>query len=244
MCWYKNHIQWLYAESIALSKSLHYDEKYQEIGRTFVSHGEVLVLKEKAYRHPVLVVFPDATPFVPPIVFLLKELLPYEDVVRLSTLAPAEIAKVLLEKIAFHSKRHQNLDGSVCFVEMGDLHDEHAESYPIKDILKRLRAWLAGETPLDSPEAELFHHFNSRATDKKLLLPNDFYSREDITKGDFAFIKFPSIFNASGHIWLGAAIIGESPAGITLAPKAAKNGFSTLSTFSKEKPLEVIVRAQ
>ncbi|MBU2622570.1 MAG: ThiF family adenylyltransferase [Proteobacteria bacterium] len=244
MSWFANHPKWLYDESVDLSTSIHYVEKYQEIGRTLISHGEMLVRKEKTYCYPILIAYPDATPFVPPIVFLLKELLTHDDIVRLSSIVPDKISEELSSKVTHHDRRHQNPDGSVCFVEMGDLHGGHAESYPIRDIFSRLRAWLAGSVPLDSPEAELFFHFTSRAEDERFLLPDNFYNSVELIKGDFAFVGFPRGFNVGKTIWLGTAIIGESAAGITLPPKTAEDRFSALFSMCKEKPIQIIKKAQ
>lgn len=57
-------------------------------------------------------------------------------------------------KAKYFNRRHQNEDGSICFIETGDLHSENAERYQIKEIIKRIRIWLSGKIPKDSREIE------------------------------------------------------------------------------------------
>ena len=70
------------------------------------------------------------------------------------------------------------------FAEMGDLHSENPEIYPIEAVIKRLRIWLSGRIPKDSLEVELFHHFPNRTYEIQYLLPDLFFD-EEIVKGKF-----------------------------------------------------------
>jgi len=124
--------------------------------------------------------------------------------------------------------RHQNEDGSVCFVEMGDLHGENPEIYPIEDIIKRLRIWLSGKIPKDSMEVELFHHFPNRTYEIQYLLPDLFFD-EEIIKGKF-YAGLCSLIQANllpdriaKKTYMGVTIFGETKANVSLLPKEYVN---------------------
>jgi len=184
MSWFPKHPNWLYLESLELSNNSIYKESYQFIDRTFISCGEILVHKEKTERYCILIVYPDATPYVPPSIYLLRELLSEADTKKLSQKTPNEIPNAVSDKVRFFNRRHQNEDGSICFIEIGDLHNEIAEIFKIKDIIKRIRVWLAGRIPKDSREVALFYHFSKRCREIQYLLPDLFFDQE-IVKGRF-----------------------------------------------------------
>jgi hypothetical protein len=184
MEWFSRHTSWLHRETRALSNNSIYSEKYQIIDRTLISTGNILVHKAKTLYFPVLIVYPEATPYVPPIIYILKDELTESTAQEYSQLLPREISSRVRGNGRFLNRRHQNEDGSVCFVEMGDLHGESPEFYPIEDIIKRLRTWLSGKIPKDSREVELFHHFPSRTYEIQYLLPDLFFDRE-LVKGTF-----------------------------------------------------------
>src|SRR5690348_13204151 len=86
MQWFKKHPDFLRDESTRLSNDSNYKEHYQCRDNLFISHGDILVRLDKAYRYPVLVVYPDATPFVLPAVFPLKRSLNKEEVDALAAM--------------------------------------------------------------------------------------------------------------------------------------------------------------
>lgn len=229
MDWFSRHTRWLYSETKELSTNSIYRESYQFIGKTLVSAGNILVHKNKTQYFPVLIVYPQATPYIPPMIYMLNNEI-IEDVAReYSKLSPEEIGKqVSHQNIWFFNRRHQNEDGSVCFVEMGDLHDENAEAFPIKDIIKRLRIWLSGRIPKDSREVELFSHFPNRTYEIQYLLPDLFFDRE-IVKGKF-YAGLSSLIPANflpdkivKKTYMGVMIYGENQAGVTLPSKTYVN---------------------
>lgn len=228
MDWFSRHTNWLYRETRELSNNFIYRESYQFIGKTLVSTGNILVHKAKTQYHPILIVYPEATPFVPPIIYILNEELSEDTTREYSELLPGEIGKRIKSNIRFLNRRHQNEDGSICFVEMGDLHDETAEFYSIEDIIKRLRKWLSGEIPKDSREVELFHHFPKRTYEIQYLLPDLFFDIEIIKGKFFAGLSslIPANFFPDGigkKTFVGVLIFGKNPSGVWLPPKIYVN---------------------
>jgi len=228
MEWFARHTGWLYRETKELSDSSIYKEQYQVIGKTLISSGNIIIHKAKTEYFPILIVYPEATPYIPPTIYILNNEINEETAKKYSELSPEKIRKSVRNNIRFFNMRHQNEDGSVCFVEMGDLHGENPEKYPIKDIIKRLRIWLSGKIPKDSVEVELFHHFPNRTYEIQYLLPDLFFD-EDIVKGKF-YAGLSSLIPANflpdkigKKTYMGVMIYGETKAGVTLPPKTYVN---------------------
>jgi len=228
MEWFARHTNWLYWETKELSENSIYKEQYQFIGKTLISSGNVLVHKSQTEYFPILIVYPEATPYIPPMIYILDNEISQETAIKYSEFSPEEIKQHVRDNIRFFNRRHQNEDGSVCFVEMGDLHNENPEIYPIEDIIKRLRVWLSGRIPKDSLEVELFHHFSNRTYEIQYLLPDLFFNRE-IVKGNFfagLSTHIPANFLPDGitnKTYMGVTIVGESQAGVSLLPKTYVN---------------------
>jgi integrative and conjugative element protein (TIGR02256 family) len=222
MSWFSCHTEWLYRETIDLANSSIYKEQFQFIDRTLISSGDIIVHKGKTTYHPILIVYPDATPYIPPTIYTLKASLDEETMRQLSTLPPNEIGGKVQDKVTFAERRHQNIDGSICFLEAGDLHSENAEAYPVKEILKRIRTWLAGRIPKDSPEVELFYHFRQRSNDLQYLLPDPFFDTE-IVKGRYFASLSAVIQDIPPKTYIGTAIMGENKGGIAILPKVYIN---------------------
>lgn len=175
MDWFSKHTQWLYDETLELSNSSIYREKYQYIHDTLISTGNIIVHKEKTYYYPVLIVYPEATPYIPPIIYILENELDQQTSQDYSTQTPDEIRNHVKNNVQFLNRRHQNEDGSICIIETGDLHSEIAELFTIKDIIKRLRIWLSGRIPKDSREVELFNHFPNKSYEIQILITDLFF---------------------------------------------------------------------
>ena len=224
MSWFSKYPSWLYSESIELSNNSIYKEEHQFIDRTLVSAGHIIVHKEKTEHYHILIVYPDATPYIPPIVYVLQNPLSDSETAALSKVLPDEIPKAVFGKARFFNKRHQNEDGSICFIEIGDLHNESAEVFNIKDILKRIRIWLVGRIPKDSREVELFYHFTKRCYEIQYLLPDLFFD-EDIVKGIFyagLSTIMPANYFANNKLkktYIGILLAGSNSAGIQIPPK-------------------------
>jgi len=228
MEWFARHTGWLYRETKELSDNSIYREQYQVIGETLISSGNIIVHKAKTEYFPILIVYPEATPYIPPTIYILKNEINEETAKKYSELSPEEIRKSVRNNIRFFNMRHQNEDGSVCFVEMGDLHGENPEIYPIEDIIKRLRIWLSGKIPKDSMEVELFHHFPNRTYEIQYLLPDLFFD-EEIIKGKF-YAGLSSLIQANllpdriaKKTYMGVTIFGETKANVSLLPKEYVN---------------------
>ncbi len=222
MSWFSRHTSWLYSETKDLSNSSIYKERFQFIDKILISSGEIIVHKEKTTYHSILIVYPNATPYIPPTIYTLKSSLDNETARKLSTMPANEIGEKIQDKVTFFERRHQNIDGSICFLEAGDLHSENAEAYPIRDILKRVRAWLAGRIPKDSLEVELFSHFRQRSKDLQYLLPDLFFNTE-VVKGRYFASLSGIIPDLPPKTYIGTAIIGENKGGITILPKVYTN---------------------
>lgn len=228
MEWFARHTNWLYRETKELSENSIYREQYQFIGKTLISSGNVLVHKSETEYFPILIVYPEATPYIPPMIYILDNEISQETAIEYSEFSPEQIKQHVKDNIRFFNRRHQNEDGSVCFVEMGDLHNENPEIYPIEDIIKRLRMWLSGRIPKDSLEVELFHHFPNRTYEIQYLLPDLFFNRE-IVKGNFfagLSTHIPANFLPDGitkKTYMGVTIVGESQAGLSLLPETYVN---------------------
>ena len=228
MEWFARHTVWLYRETKELSENSIYKEQFQVIGETLISSGNIVVHKSKTEYFPILIVYPEATPYIPPTIYILANEISEETELEYSELPPEEIKKRVRDNIRFFNRRHQNEDGSVCFVEMGDLHGETPEIYPIEDIIKRLRNWLSGKIPKDSLEVELFHHFPNRTYEIQYLLPDLFFDKE-IVKGKF-YAGLSSLIPANflpdkigKKTYMGVMIYGETQAGVSLPPKIYLN---------------------
>lgn len=228
MEWFSRHTGWLYIETKELSYNSIYKEKFQFIDKTLISTGNILVHKVKTQYFPILIVYPEATPYVPPTIYMLNKSLDEETARNYAGMSPKEITEGVKGNLQFFNRRHQNEDGSICFVEMGDLHGENAEIYTIEDIIKRLRIWLSGKIPKDSREVELFHHFPSRTYEIQYLLPDLFFDSE-IIKGKF-YAGLCSLIQANvlpdgigKKTYMGVTIYGETQAGLSLPPKIYVN---------------------
>lgn len=228
MEWFARHTSWLYRETQELSSNSIYKEQFQVIGKTLISSGSIIVHKSKTEYFPILIVYPEATPYIPPIIYILDNEISEETAIEYSELPSEEIKKRVRNNIRFFNRRHQNEDGSICFVEMGDLHGENPEIYPIEDIIKRLRIWLSGKIPKDSMEVELFHHFRKRTYEIQYLLPDLFFD-DEIVKGKF-YAGLSSLIPANQlpdkigkKTYMGVMIYGETKAGVSLPPKTYVN---------------------
>lgn len=218
MSWYSRHPEWLSQETQELSHSSLYKEERQAIGKLLVSFGRIVIREQEIRSQRILIVYPEATPYRPPKVFILLYDLD-SDLVR--TLSNSSFDKVHLNlsgRIKFIHKRHQNADGSVCFVETGDLHSEHAEAYPIRGILQRIAGWLADKPQQDSREVELFCHFPRRTEELHFLLTDIFFDPDSV-RGIFFAQRLPVLLEAAPKAYIGVMVAGETQGGVSLPPQ-------------------------
>ncbi len=184
MDWFSKHTNWLCRETAELSNSSIYNEDYQFAEKTLISAGKIKVFKEEIEYYPVLIVYPEATPYAPPRVYILKDSLTEEIAREYSSLLPNEIGENVSGNARLLNRRHQGSDGSICFVENAGLHEDQTEIFSIKDILGRIQIWLSGKIPKDSREVDLFSHFPGKTLDIQYLIPDLFFNKE-IVKGIF-----------------------------------------------------------
>jgi integrative and conjugative element protein (TIGR02256 family) len=229
MSWYKRYPALLYAEWEELLSNTNYKEVITLFEKTFISCGQIIVRSNEVQFFPVLIVYPETTPYRPPSVYLLKEIPTEETLRHLAQLSPGEIEKEVKPFIRFLYRRHQGPSGSLCFVELEDLHADQAEFYGIREILKRVRDWLAGiqtgRIPPDSPEVELFSHFPNQNHNLIFLIPDSFFD-EGVKKGRFYFSKVtPSVFDKAHKVYVGVAIEGFTTGNIITPLKEGDDVF-------------------
>jgi integrative and conjugative element protein (TIGR02256 family) len=229
MSWFYRHPEWLASETRELSSSSVYKEKLQVINRLLVSFGRIVIRNNKIETWPILIVYPEATPYRAPKIYILKCELDYQSIVVLSQSKFTDLHDHLNNKVEYVYKRHQNADGSVCFLETSDLHSERAEAVCIREILSRLCSWLGGKPQPDSREVELFHHFPNTTSELHFLL-TDIFLKEGAVRGTFFAQKislFTSILDVD-KAYLGICISGETEAGVSLAPVYLNSMFSEI----------------
>ncbi len=220
MNWYIREPFWLHSELSELKTNSNYVEISTNLDRCLVSSGYIITRLEKVERHPILFVYPDATPYEPPSVFLLQEIPKKEEIQRLSKMQPWQIAANIRKYAKFYSLRHQYPSGSLCILDADDLHSERPEIVEIRAVISRVRDWLAGvqtgRLPKDSREVELFSHFPKTTSEVEFLLPDEFFD-SDMTKGSFYLAtsrylpsdpKLPPVF------YFGLGILGTTQSGI------------------------------
>jgi len=227
MSWFFKHPEWLASETRELSKSSVYKEKHQVIDKLLVSFGLIVIRKAKIQTWPILIVYPESTPYCPPKIYILNCELDRESLEGIAQSEFCDINEHLRDKVEFVYKRHQNPDGSICFLETGDLHSEQAEAVCVRDILNRLCGWLGGKPQPDSREVELFHHFPCATSELHFLL-TDIFLNDGAVRGTF-FAQQISLFTSILNIdtaYLGVCISGETEAGVSLPPLYLNSMFS------------------
>lgn len=243
MMWFKRHPEWLQSEASRLQNDSNYAEIIQWRENLFISHGEIIVRVGKTYHYPVLIVFPEATPFEPPSVYILNKKLGKEEIQELSMLTSLQISSRIKEHIQFLNLRHQNESGSVCFLEAENLYHENAQIIHINEIIRKVQRWLAGiftnRFPPDSAEVELFHHFKNRDDAKYILLTNVFYNRT-VVKGEFYAAQNRFLLDRDFKTYLGLIIIGQNRQGISLPPLQYPNEQHVL--FTRCPSMENIIK--
>jgi len=227
MSWFFRHPEWLLSETRELSNSSIYKENQQIIGRLLVSTGRIVVRKNQIQSWPILVVYPEASPFKLPIVYILRRDLDPKILETIAHSNSSDIHRHLSDKVEFIYKRHQNRDGSVCFLETGDLHSERAETVGIREILSRLYGWIGGKPQPDSHEVELYYHFPNVTSELHLLLTDIFFA-EDVARGTFFAQQISLLTSAvnTDKAYLGVCVSGETETGVSLVPRYLHSMFS------------------
>ncbi|PQA55658.1 ThiF family adenylyltransferase [Siphonobacter curvatus] len=219
--WFKRHPEYLSEESIRLRRDSNYREHHQALNQVFLSCGEILVRQDRVYRYPILIVYPEATPYALPSIYLLKELLSLKELDELATQNFDEIGELLTDKVKFYNHRHQMANGALCILENDHL-ETGSSFYHADQLLCRVRDWLGGITsghfPPDSSEVELFAHLRSLSVDTEFLYSSD-YLEESLFQGYFyagllAHRKQSKLYNTEHRTFYGFALNGEDSTGI------------------------------
>ncbi|MCW3091406.1 MAG: hypothetical protein JWP81_2475 [Ferruginibacter sp.] len=220
--WFKRHPQHLVAESSALSNDSNYKELYQVRDNLFLSHGNIIVRLDKIYRFPILIVYPEATPYILPSIYPLKENLSKEQMALLAKGSQADVHYTILPYVEFYYHlRHQNQTGSLCILEWDNL-DDGSKFYGITTILKRVRDWcgalITGNFPPDSQETEFCSHFNKVDLELKFFYPETFLD-ENFTEGEaygllFKYLPKGKYYKHDRRSFFGCLIIGKNKNGI------------------------------
>jgi integrative and conjugative element protein (TIGR02256 family) len=176
--WYKKHPKHLAIESSALSNDSNYNELFQVRDNLFISHGNIVVRLNKIHLFPILVVYPEATPYALPLIYPLKETLKKEQVEDFAKCNQHDIITKIRPFIEYYYYlRHQNKTGVLCLIEWDNL-DDGFKFHGITTVLKRVRDWYGGMItqffPPDSQEVEFSAHFNNVDFELKFFYPEIF----------------------------------------------------------------------
>jgi integrative and conjugative element protein (TIGR02256 family) len=216
MKWFKKHPDFLRSESTALSNDSNYEELHQYRDNFFISHGNILARLDKVYKHPVLIVYTDATPYQLPIVYLLNTELNQGEVKHLASLSLGSLIDRIQPHIKFYYElRHQSTTGSLCILEWDNL-DDGSKFYGITTILKRVRDWCAGLRtgifPPDNQEVEYCAHFKNIDLKYYFIYPNEFTDAE-LIEGGFYAVRL-SQESTNGGPYFGCIIDGITKSGL------------------------------
>lgn len=213
--WFKRHPKHLAAESTALSNDNNYKELFQVRGNLFLSHGNILVRFERIYRFPILIVYPESTPYELPLIYPLHSQLTREIVEQLANFSIDHFLNEVKRYVKFHYHlRHQNETGNLCILEWDNL-DDGSKFYGIPTIIKRVRDWcsglITGKFPPDSQEVEFCSHFNKIDYNYKLFYPEKFLD-EDFVEGEAYGTLLQS--RSNNRTYFGCLMIAKNRGGL------------------------------
>lgn len=187
--WFKRHPRLYSLIRKQLTSNPNYSQKKEVRDNVFISYGEIIVRYEGSHRFPILIVFPDSTPYALPSVYLLnpEEELSDEFIDDLGKTDINRIGAAIKKYVRFYYRRHQNFDGSLCILE-GDNLDVGAAFYNIQSILGRITSWfkglMTGEMPLDNNEVEPYAHFPVQNSRENFLYTEEFLF-DNYKQGEF-----------------------------------------------------------
>lgn len=221
MNWKARHQDWYISEVSQLETNSIYNQRYRSFEKWLVSCGEIIIRKRSVKKYPILIVYPESTPYNPPQIYMLNELLTKIEVETISKNIK-HLADILSYKKNILYHRHQMSNGSVCFIEYDNLYNDSAQIFTINDILIRVKQWLIGiennEIPYDNIEVEFYQHFPIKNKEINVLLPEVFYNKTFV-KGEFYLYKYPGVHGNKNNTYFGVQIIGENNEGVSLPPQ-------------------------
>lgn len=215
--WFKKHPEFLRRESTALSNDSNYQEIHQCRSELFLSHGNILVRLDELYKYPILIMYPEASPYQLPVIFALKQEMTVTEVELLSKMSRPEIYPKIQSNIKLYQQyRHQNGSGALCFVESESL-DNGSNFYSIKNILKRVRDWYTGHHtgnfPPDSIEVEFTSHFSFLQKEIQFIYSEEFLTSE-LVAGQFWATLIRHFGEGYPYVYRASLIDGITKAGI------------------------------
>lgn len=148
---------------------------------TLVYYGELLARpKGGSKRHPVILIYPESTPFEVPQVVPIQSLPDF---------GPEKSAREkVIPRLLDH--RHQMPDGSLCLFQRRTRGNEGGEAIRGIDALRRARQWFSGihtgHWPPDCGESELEPHFLCVGD---ILVSEQFYSVRPDGRGRFTTVR-------------------------------------------------------
>jgi len=241
MKWFKKHPDYLESEVKELETNSNYQLGHTYRDNILVSCGEIIVRQAETKKFPVLIVYPESTPYSLPRVFLLDRLLSKEEVRRVGSLELSRVSEYIRDKIKFYHLRHQGEDGSLCLLESDNLYLEGAQTYSIRQVLNRVRDWFAGldsgRLPPDSPEVELFFHFRNKDRTVEILVP-DFVFDDTLSDGILYAAQTPTPQGLKRN-YIAVAIFGQNKSGVIVPPRVYDRQQHLIFTRSP-KPEEMI----
>lgn len=223
--WFKKHPEYLKQESESLNKDANYKEIIQVRNNLFISHGNVIVRLEKITRHPIIIVYTNATPYELPLVFPLKEAIPNDEVEAISKLPLNGAIKRINKYVQYYYElRHQNPAGNLCILEWETL-DQGAPFIGIPSVLKRAKQWfegtLTGNFPPDNQEVEYAANFKGNVDFQTQLLYPDSFLDPTKLEGEFyaplfSYVPRDKDPKNGNYIFLGRYINGIPKTGFSI----------------------------
>lgn len=248
MTWKLKYPDWYSNEISLLEKSPIYKEEFRCFKLNLVSCGYLLVRTKTFKKYPIFIFYPSITPYSPPKIFILNELLSEDEVKAISDGNNSKLSEILRNKKKLLYLRHQMSDGEVCFLEQDFLHSDVPQIFSINDILNRVTKWLisveTGKIPFDTVEVEFYSHFPSKTDELNILLPDTFYTPK-LTSGEFYLCKY---FTAQEMVknnktYMGVQIVGQSQSGISVEP-IFDEMFSTIVNTKFPKSMDFILNEE
>jgi len=222
--WFKRHPELLTRECQKLNSNSNYKEYLRSRINLLVSVGEIIVRLNETYKYPIIIIYPESTPYKLPYVIPLTSLLNKDELNEVSSNTSQKAIKIINDKnkVKYLNFWHQNTDGTICLLEADNL-EKYGEFFSVKEVINRTRDWLAGiktgKLPMDSPEVEIYVHFRNKELSKEILVPPIFLQKK-LYQGEFYCIHmtttYSNIDNLKKDYYLGTVITGVNRNGIQI----------------------------
>lgn len=175
--WFKSYPALFEEIRNALKSDLNYCESYSNYSNLFVSVGDINVHYNGKKKFPIIIVYPNATPFQLPSFYMVQSI-PELEVLNEITKAVelSQVDTLLKSHIKFYFHRHQNYNGTLCILENDSL-DKGFELFDTKSILNRIKEWCKSTITKvfqhDNNEIELYAHYPYKENKKTFFYTNN-----------------------------------------------------------------------